>query len=190
MPELGGPLNQIVDGSAALFTCMALYLIWWTLVFKPETGRSTAFSTACIIIAALAGILGVMLTVTGYGTLPEPKTFPNWMIVVGGLIVYVILMFATYALFKRPVTTELFLIVGWGVLELSLINSLYGNATYSGALAIAMTGILLIAIVVFMACYTLYYSLGGMRGWTCGMIPLIAGSVYQIIVIATVLGCA
>jgi hypothetical protein len=61
---------------------------------------------------------------------PKGRTlFPGMSLFIGGIAVYFILLALTGILMKRMVTTELFLIVAWAVLELSVINSLYSRET-------------------------------------------------------------
>lgn len=160
------------------------------VTFKPGGGATVA-GTIAIVAAALAGLAGVVVTVMGYTAFPEAAAgIRNWQIVVGGIVLYVVLMFATYALMKRPITTELFLILGFGVLELSLINSVYGSGAIASAAAVFLVIMVLLVVVVSMICYMLFYQLEGTAGWIDGMIPLIGCGVFQIMAMVILLASA
>ncbi len=48
-----------------------------------------------------------------------------WIIPVIGIISYILLLVITSKLLHRQVTSELFIIVGWTVLELCFVNAMY-----------------------------------------------------------------
>jgi len=173
--------GQLTLGALGLIGCLAFYLVWWCLVFKPQTGRATVFSTTCIVLAVLFGIAGLALTLIGIGNAPATTAFPNWWFAVGGLVAYVVLMFGTYLLFKRPVTTELFLIVGFAALELSVVHTLYATGTMGMAWLIALLVLLAVIEVASLVGYVLYYNLDGMSGYIDGMVPLAAGAVFLLV---------
>lgn len=51
----------------------ALYLIWWRIFFRPNAqvkgGALHVFGIACILVAAVAGIVGVVLECFGISKL-------------------------------------------------------------------------------------------------------------------------
>lgn len=185
--ETNVSLKQLFAGNIALVICMVLYLIWWTIVFKPG-GHAGVFTTACIVLASLAGLAGVILTIQGIGGCQTiVHNIPGVAITVGGIVVYIALLALTYLLMERPVTTELILIVGWGVLELSAINALYGSGQFGLTLSVILAVVLVAAVIAFLICYLQYYKLEGTAGWIDGMVPLAVGAVYQIIMIIAML---
>lgn len=190
MQNLSEATRQVIGGSALLVVCMIFYLIWWWITFKPG-GGATAFGTVCIVAAALAGLTGVVVSAIGYSEYPVPaEAIPNSSIVVAGLILYVVLLFVTYLLLKRPVTTELFLIIGFLVLELSLLNAASGAGAISHTAAVILAIMLMVVVIASMVCYLLYYNLDGTTGWIDGMIPLVISALYEIVLISTVLAGA
>lgn len=88
-----------------------------------------------------------------------------------------VLLVVTYLFFKRPVTTELLLIVGWAMLALTEINALYGMTVFSRKTALIFCGITAGAALASLVCYVLYYRLGNMAGYIDGMIPLVLAAV-------------
>jgi hypothetical protein len=91
----------------------------------------------------------------------------------GGIAIYFILLAVTHLLFQRPVTIELFLIVGWTTLALSEINVLYGIGRFSHALTVIFAVIVGIAALISLICYVLYYNLGNRASYFDGMVPLL-----------------
>ncbi len=179
--NLDVPVRQVVGGNVGLILCLALYLVWWCVTFKPGAS-GTPFGTVCIIVGALAGILGLVFVLMGLSGIPAVgNAIPNWWFVVGGLIAYVVLMFSTYLLLHRPVTTELFLIVGFAVLELYAINVLRSAGCFSMTLSVVLVVVLAIVVIGSLVGYMLYYQLGGMAGYIDGMVPLAVSAAYLVV---------
>lgn len=91
----------------------------------------------------------------------------------GGIAAYAILFVLTRLLLGRPVTTELFLIVGWAVLVLSELNMLYGWSLFTRRLALIFMIVVCIAALVSLVCYMLYYRLDSVAGYIDGLLPLL-----------------
>lgn len=175
--ELGFSVKQILRGNFLLILCCAFYLAWWLLAFKP-TGAIHGMKTGCLLIPAFAaGLTAVVLIVRGLSsTGVKASLFPGGWILGGGIAAYLILLAVTLLLFKRPVTTELFLIVGWAMLALSEVNTLYGAGRFSHGTAVIFAAVIGLATLVSLVCYVLYYRLGDRAGYLDGMIPLLAAA--------------
>ena len=92
----------------------------------------------------------------------------------GGIAVYLILLAATVWILKRPMTTELILIVGWGMLALAEIIALFGSGLFSHKMSVGFILIIGAVIAISLLCYVLYYRLADNRDrYIDGMIPLI-----------------
>lgn len=166
--------KQIFESNILLIICCAFYLAWWLLAFKP-TGAIKGMKTRWLLIPTFAaGLVSIILAVRGIQSASVHATlFPSGLLLWGGIAMYFILLAVTHLLFKRPVTTELFLIVGWAMLALSEINVLYGIGRFSHALAVIFTIIIGVAALVSLICYVLYYNLGDRAGYFDGMVPLL-----------------
>jgi hypothetical protein len=165
--------KQIFWSNILLILCCAFYLAWWMLAFKP-VGAIKGIKTGWLLIpASIAGVAAVILAVKGIlsGTITA-ALFPNGLLLWGGIAAYLILLPVTGLLFRRPVTTELFLIVGLAVLELSEINVLYGTGRFSYSQAIIFVVVIAVIMLINLVCYVLYYNLGAKAGYFDGMIPL------------------
>jgi hypothetical protein len=185
--ELSTPLRQMLAGSAGIVLCVVFYLIWWCIAFKPG-GSSTAFSTTCIVLAFVTGIIGLTVLIRGLCACPTTDTtIPGWKISVIGLVVYIAMVGLTYLLMKRRVTTELFLIIGFAVLELCVINALHGIDVFGPTLSVVLIVVLGIVVIGSLVCYLAYYNLGAVASYRIGMVPLIACGSYLIAIIMALL---
>ena len=86
---------------------------------------------------------------------------------------YLFLAAGTWALLKRPVTTELLLIVAWTALTLAEVHMLWGTGIFQPPAARAFAAATLVFGLVSMIAYILYYRLDAAAGYIDGMIPLI-----------------
>lgn len=165
--------KQIFRSNLLLVICCAFYLAWWLLAFKPA-GAIKGMKTGWLLIPAfVSGLLSVILAVKGIQSASIRETlFPNGLLLWGGIAVYLILLAVTVLLLKRPVTTELLLIVGWTALALSEINVLYGMGLFSHGLAVMFAVVIGVAALISLVCYVLYYNFGDRAGYFDGMVPL------------------
>lgn len=157
-----------------LIICCVFYLAWWILAFKP-LGAIKGMQTGWLLIpATAAGLMAVILAVKGMRSSSAGAVlFPKGVLLWGGIAAYIILWVITDLFFKRPVTVELFLIVGWAVLALSELNALYGAGQFSHRLASVFAVVVGAATVLSLVCYVLYYTLGDQNAYFVGMVPLI-----------------
>jgi hypothetical protein len=168
------PVKQIFRSNILLIVCCVFYLVWWLLAFKP-TGAIRGMKTGWILIPAfVAGLAAIILAVDGIQSASiGVALFPSRLLLWGGISAYFILFVVTCQLFKRPVTTELLLIVGWAVLALSEINTLYGVGQFSHRLTAIFTVVIGVATLISLVCYVLYYNLEDRAGYFVGMVPLL-----------------
>lgn len=168
------PSKQIFGSNIMLIVCCAFYLTWWLLAFKP-TGAIKGMKTGWLLIPAFAaGLAAIFLAIKGIQSASiDVVLFPSGLLLWGGIAVYIILLAVTRLLFKRSVTTELFLIVGWAALALSEINILYGIGRFSHGMAVGFAVVIGITALISLICYVLYYNLGNRAGYFDGMIPLL-----------------
>jgi len=166
--------KQVFIGNILFIVCCAFYLAWWLSAFKPS-GAAAAGNTGWLLIpASLSGLAGVIIIIQGItARTPSNKLLPVVYILLGGIAVFFILLAVTVLLFKRPATTELFLIVGWGMLVLAEINALFGLGLFSFKLSFGFILILCAAVIISLVCYILYFRLDSFAGYIDGMIPLI-----------------
>jgi len=172
--NLQASIRQILIGDILFIVCCGFYLAWWLVAFRINDPIKGIRSGWLLIPAAIAGVAAVVLIIQGMNaTKPEHTLFPGIAFVVGGIIAYVVLAVVTVLAFKRPMTSELLLFVGWGALTLAQVNTLHG----AGQLAASLSWILVAVIILFVAaslvCYVLFYRLPPQPAFIDGMIPLI-----------------
>ena len=161
-------------GNVLFIVCCAFYLAWWLIAFKPSSAVNGMKTGWLLIPASISGLAGVILNVqTILAENPAKHLLPGRFLLWGGIVVYLILLAITVLLLKRPVTSELFLIVGWGMLALAEINALFGTGLFSHKLSGAFLLIISAVVVISLVCYILYYRLDERSGYIAGMIPLL-----------------
>lgn len=166
--------RQIFLGNLLLILCCIFYLTWWLLAFKPVNPIKGMKTGWLLLPAFAAGIAAVVLVSKGLrGTSLHPGLFPSGWVLWGGILAYAILLPVTKFLLHRPVTTELFLIVGWAVLALSEISTLYGRGVFHHGTALTFVLVIAAGTGISLLCYVLYYRLSAVSGFLDGMVPLL-----------------
>jgi len=160
-------------GNLLLIACCAFYLAWWLLAFRPERPVRGMRSGWLLLPATAAGLGAVVLIVRGVFAAPAGVSpFPAGSLLWGGAAAYFALLALTRLAFRRPVTTELFLIVGWAVLVLAETGALRGLGRLSRGTAAAFSAAAGLVAAADLVCYTLYYRLDARAGYFDGMVPL------------------
>lgn len=179
--------GKVITGQILLVVCCIFYLIWWSISYRPgvTVNRAGGINGILLLITALCGISGLVLSIYGANALPtvsRPKLSGGY-IVIGGIIAYFVLLLVTRFAFHRPVTTELFLITGWTLLELTVISSLNGAGRLSDARFRILLMVIAIAFVISMVLYVLYYRMEEMKAFYAAMVPLITEAVSMLVTI-------
>lgn len=178
---MGTSLGKIFIGQVLLIVCCVFYLIFWSLSYRPDVpvSRTSGVSGLFLLITAVSGLAGAVLSLCGINSV-TPAVSPKLngiAIIAGGIVAYILLLLITRFGFDRPVTTELVLITGWCMLELSVINVLNAAGTFSDAKFFVSCGIIAAAFVISMVLYVLYYRMEPMRAFYAAMVPLITEAV-------------
>lgn len=167
---------KIITGQVLLISCCIVYLVWWSRAFRPGDSADRLGGTNGILlfVTAFFGIAGMIVTLLGNTGMPSVRKSPGGYLLLGtGVITYLILLGITRGLFHRIVTTELFLIVGWTVLELSLVSTLWGAARLGRGPVTALVITILTAFAISMILYVLYYRMEPWPAFYAAMVPLI-----------------
>lgn len=137
-------------------------------------------------ITAMTGMAGLMLTLMPIKQ-NKPLRFNQMVAVIIGIAAYILLMFVTKYGFQRIVTTELFLIVGWTLLELTFINRLYAGELLSGTRFNVMCIVIAAAFIISMVLYVAYYKMDEMKAFYVAMIPLVTEGLSMGVLVALLL---
>lgn len=172
----GSQIPQIVRGHWLMALCCVLYLVWWCVFFWPRdasdqpAGLLRASGVACILGAAVAGVLAVWSTCSAVASMHG--AVDGLWINVGGIVAYGILLWVTAGPLGRQPTTELILFVGWLVLELNVASALAGSAAVAPVVVIIVVALAIVAFVISLVCYVLYYGLPAWPSFIDGCVPL------------------
>ena len=173
-------MEQIKLGQGILIVCCIFYLIWWAVAFRPTHGDShtRGIDGILLLVTAIVGLSGLAVNMMGIIEIPPEKGFTSGLIIiVAGIVTYVILLFGTRVLLHRLVTSELFLIVGWSMLEVASINRACAWGAVTIDKAVIFIIITAIAAVLSLFFYLQYYRVKPMTGYMFGMVPLITEAV-------------
>ena len=166
-------MKQMFLGNALLALCAVFYLAWWAVAFKP-VGAIKGFASGWLLLpAAACGIAAVALICLSIAAAPREEMLVRPLAaIVCAAVVFAALAVITGGILKRPVTTELPLIVGWTALSVCQLVALNAMGVWGKAASVAFAAYIAAALVVSLACYMAYYKLDELKGWVDGMVPL------------------
>ena len=167
-------MKRILIGQILLIICCLFYLIWWYRGYRPGVvvSRTGGVNGALLFMTAAFGIAGLICSLTRVQTTVAYKVSPM-LIVIGGIALYFALFLITRFVFQRVVTTELFLIVGWIIQEMTVINRLYAAGILTDRRFLIICVVIIVAFVISIILYVAYYRMEKMSAFYAAMIPLI-----------------
>lgn len=175
-------MKDLLHGNILLIICVAFYLLWWILAFMPGKKLPTALSAPLVIFAAAIGLVGGYMELKAMASISLTRSLIGGLPLLGiGVIVYLVLMLVSGFILKRPITTELILIVGWCVLQINYINVLYGTHTIAFLLTMIMIVAIILVGIFSLIAYLYYYKLPPLPSYLDGMVPLILIGITMII---------
>ena len=167
-------MKKILAGQILLIFCCVFYLIWWYRGYRPgvSADRVGGWNGVLLLITAALGIAGLLCSLGSVELKTALRLDPH-RIVVMGAVMYILLLLVTRFGFHRIVTTELFLIVGWTTLELTVVNRLLAAGRLSDAGFRALCVIIAAAFAVSIIFYVAYYRMDEMKAFYGAMVPLV-----------------
>ncbi len=170
----GTSMEMLFKGILMLAACSGCYLVWWGVAFYPERHVPLWLSGILLVATAACGIMAVNWMAQGIFQAEKVRAgIPVGWILAGGVIGYVVLLVISNIVFHRMVTTELFLIVGWAVLNLIVVDTLYASGLFSDGVSSLFVVLTLIVVVASLYCYMIYYDLEKWKGYIDGFLPLV-----------------
>ena len=183
-------MKQILTGQILLILCSIVYLIWWYRGFRPgiSVNRVGGINGVLLLITAALGVSGVVLDLLPDETsaFSVEKIAPVY-IIVGGVIAYVALLLLTRYCFDRIVTSELMLIVGWTMLEVSVINRMNAVGVLSDGQFLCLCFVIAAAFIISMILYVAYYKMDEMKAFYAAMVPLVTEGISMAVLVGIVL---
>lgn len=163
--------------------CAALYLVWWVVFFRPGAGKVQGplywFGAGCLVVAAIAGVVGAVLIAMGASGLSAGSGPSGWWFVLGAVVAYALFAWATTRFLNRPITTELLLFVAWAALELYVARALGAAGVLDSTAALWLVVAVVAVFTLSLVCYVLYYRLDTLPSFVDGALPLIAVGLFS-----------
>lgn len=181
-------MRQIIIGQILLIICCVFYCFYWYTGYNPnnQVSRSEGIVGTLLMLTAFFGVAGLL-----FCFMPSSETsdtqYRQLYIILGGIAAYIILLFVTKYGFQRIVTTELFLIVGWTMLEFSILNRLSGSSLLIGPKLIAIYLVIILAFVISMILYVAYYRMEEMKAFYAALVPLITEAISMAVLVVMLL---
>ena len=173
-------MNLIRLGQGLLIICCGFYLIWWGVAFHSDHGDShtSGIDGILLLITAALGLSGLFFNMLGITKIPsESGVVSGFVIIIAGIVTYIVLLFGSRIVLHRQVTSELFLIIGWSMLEVASINRAFAWERVSVDKVIVFLVIVAVAAVLSLYFYLQYYKVKPMTGYFFGMVPLITEAI-------------
>lgn len=181
--------SLVITGQVFLIICVVFYLIWWSISYQPgqSVNRIAGVRGVLLLTTVLCGLAGIVLSIVGVNGLPikidAGLKMNGIVILIGGAASYFLLLAVTYAVFYRPVTTELVLIVGWSMLELAVVNAMNGADILSDTRFDIMIVVIIAAFLISIVLYVLYYRMEAWKAFYAAMVPLITDGIGMLILL-------
>lgn len=165
----------IFKGNVKLLACFAFYMAWWIVAFNPKRPIRGVASAWLLVPALVLGVLALIDIARGIVYVGGP--LPGFVIVVGGVVCYLMLLGITYGLLRRPVTSELLIIVLWATVALLEVNTLQALGAVTPTLGAALMKLCLVFSATSIVCYQLFYGLDEGAAFVDGTIPLVLAAI-------------
>ena len=178
MIDFSAASGRILLGNLLFAACCIVYLIWWSVAFRPGYTAPMMLKGVLFLLTAVLGIAGLAMIIYGCSQAQSPVRFIH--VIAAGAAVYIALLVLTNVLMQRQVTTELMLIVFWACMEICACGALCGEDVFSGKVFAVLAVIILAAAAAGMICYLKYYELEPMKAFYDGMVPLVLFAVVMI----------
>ena len=180
-------MNRIITGQIIFILCCVVYLVWWYRGFRPgvSVSRVSGLNGLLLAVTAILGIAGVVFCMLDMEASSPWKVSPVY-IISGGIIGYIVLLVVTRYIFDRVVTSELFLIIGWTMLETAVINQLNADGTLGEIGFTIMCVIIAAAFIISMILYVAYYKMEEMKAFYAAMVPLVTEGAAMVVLVCMV----
>ena len=171
MMDISTASGKILAGNLLFAACCCVYLIWWSVAFRPGYTAAMSIKVSLFIVTAILGVAGLVMIIQGCAAAHSPV---RYLLIIGvGAAVYIIMLLLTNFLMHRQVTTELMLIVFWVCMEICACGALCGEGAFGSKAFALLIMIVVAASAAGMICYLKYYDLEPMTAFYDGMVPLI-----------------
>lgn len=163
----------ILGGELLLVVFSVCYLVWWSIAFRPPVVVPGSGGRGFLTGAILGGGAGLVLLLAGVLGLASRLSWPAvGAVVLGGVVVGAGLFAVTSGPLHRQVTSELPLIIIWATAQLAAGVALATAGHLTAPAASAWVVTVVVATIVGLACYVVFYRLDPVAAYWVGMVPL------------------
>ena len=183
--EEGKEMDRLLTGQCTLILCCAFYLIWWYRGFRPGTtvNRVGGINGLLLFVTAILGLAGVTLSLLSISGPENKPHFSPAFIMFCGVSTYLLLLLVTKYALHRIVTSELLLIVVWTMLEAAVVNWLNAGGYLTGSRLVIMVVVLILAFVISIILYVVYYRMEEIKAFYAAMVPLVTEAAAMIVLV-------
>ena len=172
--RLPSSVRQALFGNVLMIVFCGFYLAWWLIAFRfdnPVRGLKSGWLLIPAVIEGLAAVVFIVQGITAEKA--DHALIPNYFFIVIGIAAYIVAAIVTVAVFKRQMTLELFLFIGWGALALAEVNAFFGSGKLAPTASLVMAVLIVFVMLASLVCYVLFYRLDPRSALYDGAIPLI-----------------
>ena len=182
-------MNRTITGQILLILCCIVYLVWWYRGFRPgvSVSRVSGVNGVLLLVTAVLGLAGVAFSLM-HDEAPSPWKISPVSIIIGGVAGYFVLLVVTRFIFHRVVTSELFLIIGWTMLETAVIDQLNAQGVLGDRGFAIMCVVIAAAFIISMVLYVAYYKMEEMKAFYVAMVPLVTEGASMAVLVCIVAG--
>ena len=179
----GTSMEMLFKGILMLAVCSGCYLVLWGVAFYLERHAPLLWLSGILLAGtAVCEIMAVNWMAQGIFQAEKVRAgISGGWILAGGVIGYIVLLVISNVVFYRMVTTELFLIIGWAVLNLITVDTLYASGLFSAGVSVAFVVLTLVVVVASLYCYMIYYELETWKGYIDGFLPLVMVGIVMLV---------
>jgi hypothetical protein len=168
------PFCGMLAGHLLIVLVGVFWSVYWTRQFAAEASKAPLPAGLPALAALLCGlgaliVMPVSILALPLGTVRMP--FQLWSIPLWGAVFFVFWLVASTLIFKRVVTSELFLIPLWAVLQACVLYVLASSGWLSGRQTAVLAVLTAAAFLVGLVCYLLHYRLDDIGRFINGLVP-------------------
>lgn len=160
----------MITAAISLILCIISYIIFWYFDYLVNNHNKGKYFLGSAYFFGSFGTILFLINISKYHNLPilfnNIYLLPFFIILFGFLFIY------TVYIKKRRLTEELILMCGLLTLNLYLVNLFYGLNTAS-YIIISYLILSIITFIISYLCYSIFLSLNKIKGFICGIIPLL-----------------
>ena len=168
---------SIIAGQGTMILCCIFYIVWWYRCYRPGTAVDRSHG--------LNGLLLFLIIVSGFGGIAlsfRPLSFKEELLLDDDIllgvtaVVFAVMLAVTLFIFRRKVTSELFIITLWTSLETAVCNRMCAGSLVSHTEYTVGCIVIAVSFIISMIMYVLYYRMEENRAFHAATVPLYAAA--------------